>query len=265
MKIFLNISLIILLVFSTLSGKSQNPADTSKKDNYTPYELLSTYYDEDFRPFRKGNIYVGLDFSLEDKKLINADYLVQKVLDGDKFDYNIQIKGGYYTGNYAMVGLNFKYFQQKFDGTIFKDPDTLFSNSITRGFSITPNFRSSVPLTKNERLSFFTEIGLTFGTSNTLSNNTKNVDVIDRMYTTNYNLRVGLSPGITFFAMENFAFELQLNLLGYEMETTKKRANGVDGSTIVRQNIDFNINILSINLGLAYYLGARQIKIKHKK
>ena len=31
------------------------------------------------------------------------------------------------------------------------------------GFAVSPGFRSSVPLTKTERLSFFTELGFTIG------------------------------------------------------------------------------------------------------
>lgn len=36
------------------------------------------------------------------------------------------------------------------------------------------------------------------------------------------NLRLGISPGVTFFAMENFAFEVQLNLLGYNLAINNK-------------------------------------------
>jgi hypothetical protein len=69
---------------------------------------------------------------------------------------------------------------------------------------------------------------------------------------------VGLSPGITFFAMENFAFEVQLNVLGYELNASDKTVNGTDESRVVRQNVDFNIDLLSLDLGLAYYFGGRK-------
>lgn len=253
-KIILTIG---FLLFTTNSIFSQQL--TEKKDStYTAYDLMSNYYHNSFKPFKKNNVYIGFAFSLEDKKLQNVDYLIKKVIDGEKMDYDIKLKGGFYTGNYGMVGLNVNYFQNKFVGKTFSDPDTIQSNSITRGFNITPNFRSSIPLTSTERLSFFTELGVSFGKSTTLTRDIKNIDEIDKSYATNYNFRVGISPGVTFFAMENFAFEVQLNVLGYELNVTDKTTNDIDDSRKVRQNVDFNINILSLDLGLAYYFGAKK-------
>jgi hypothetical protein len=257
MKIQNTILIFIVLCLPTLSAKAQE-AIAFKDSTYTPYELLSSYYNHGFAPFKKKNIYVGFAFSLEDKQMTNTDYLVQKVVDGERLNYDIHLKGGYYTGDYGMIGLNLNYYQKEFGGTIFRDPDTLQSKSITRGYAFTPNFRSSVPLTKTERLSFFTEVGFTFGVNNTLTRDTKNIDEITKAYTTNYNFRVGLSPGITFFAMENFAFEVQLNVLGYELNASDKTVNGTDESRVVRQNVDFNIDLLSLDLGLAYYFGGRK-------
>jgi len=247
----------IWIVTFSFAG-SLHAQEKEEKEHYTPYELLSSYYNEGFKPFAKKNVYVGLSFSLEDKKLTNTDYLVQRVLDGNRNDFNLLLKGGYYTGNYGMVGINFNYYQNKFIGDVFRDPDTLQSNTITRGYAFTPNFRSSVPLTDNERLSFFTEIGVTLGMSNSLSRNTKNLDEVNKVYSTDYNFRLGVSPGITFFAMESFAFEVQLDLLGYEMKVSKQSTTNGPDSKEVRQNVDFNINLLSLQLGLAYYFGSKK-------
>ena len=251
--------MIVINAGVTSGAWAQETQDSTKKV-YTPYELLSSYYADDFKPFKKSNFYLGLAFSLEDKKMINTDYLIEQVLNGNKKNFDIVLKGGYYIGNYAMAGINVKYFENKFVGDIFRSPDTLQSNSITRGFYITPNIRTSVPLTANERLSFFTELGVTYGHSNSLSRNIKNIDNVEKVYSTNNHLRIGISPGITFFAMENFAFEVQLNLMGYNLDVIDKTVNGTDKSREVRQNVDFKIDILSLDLGLAYYFGSG---IKH--
>ena len=146
-------------------------------------------------------------------------------LDGERLNYDISLKGGYYTGNYGLAGLNFNYYQRKFIGEVFRNPDTLQSNTISRGYAFTPYFRSSVPLTDNERLSFFTEVGLTFGFGNSLRRTTKNLDEVDKTYSSDFNFRIGISPGITFFAMESFAFEIQLNVLGYELQVSDQSVN----------------------------------------
>lgn len=253
--------IIILVVAVVCSSTTLLWAqEQKKKDYHTPYELMSSYYNQDFRPFKKKNVFVGLSFSLEDRQSTNTSGLIENIIDGDRLNYDILLKGGYYTGNYGMVGLSFSYYQNRFIGEVFRDPDTLQSNTITRGYELTPNFRSSVPLTNNERLSFFTEIGITFGIGNTLQRNTKNADEVNKIYSTDYRFRIGLSPGITFFAMESFAFEVQLNVLGYELTVRDKQVNEDEPSQEIRQNVDFNIDLLSLQLGLAYYFGSKRLK-----
>jgi len=229
------------------------------QDKITPYELLSSYYTDNFQPFKKGNFYVGLAFSITDKNLTNTNYLIQQVVEGDRLDYDILLKGGYYTGDYGMAILNINYYQDRFGGTVFQDPDTVQSNTLKRGFAIRPGFRSNVPLTKTERLSFFTEVGFSFGGSSALTRNIQNLDEVEKVYKKEFDFGVGLSPGITFFAMENFAFEVQLNnVLGYKLNVAKSNTNDGPESKQVRQNVDFNINLLSLELGLAYYFGANK-------
>lgn len=251
----MKIPFVLLLAFfmcpSLMSAQVEEDLDTGR----SPYQLMSSYYSDNFKPFRKRNFYTGLSFSLSDKSLTNVDQIIQKVVSGDKTGFNIILKGGYFTGDYGMVGINFAYEEEKFDGILLKDSDSINSKSISRAYSFTPYVRSSVPLTENERLSFFTEVGLLMGVSNGLTRNTKNLDEIEKVYDDDFNLRLGISPGITFFAMENFAFEVQLDVLGYELNVKNREINGVEQSKEVKHNVDFNIDILSLKLGLAYYFG----------
>ncbi len=241
-------TILFLIPLFLASQKEQTPGDKP-----TPYELMSSYYANDFKPFKKHSFYTGLALSLSDRSLNNVDQLVQNVIDGNDRSYQLVFKSGFYTGDYAMVGLDFEYREERFEGTVFRQPDTLQSNSISRLYSINPNVRSTVPLTANERLSFFTILGVSVGVGNSLNRNTKNLDEIEKVYTDNFNMRVGISPGVTFFALENFALEVQLDVLGYELKVKKSEINGVEQSKDVRNNVDFNIDILSLKLGLAYY------------
>lgn len=249
-----NYILIFYSFFLFPLGLLAQPAD-SLDLNRSPYDLMSNYYMENFQPFAKKNIYMGLAFSVSDRQMTNANYLLQKVLDGQRLGFDISLRGGYYTGNYGMLGAAVNYNQTEFNGLVLKDTDTIQSSSMTRGYSFTPYFRSSVPLTANERLSFYTQIGLTFGNTTTLTRSEKTIDDISKSYSEAFHFRVGLSPGITFFAMENFAFEVQLNLLGYDLTITDKTVDGVDESRVIRQNVDFEIDLFSLDLGLAYYFG----------
>lgn len=254
--------LILLFLFSFISAYSQSTADSTKKKKFTPYELLSSYYNNNFNPFKRKTIYLGFSMSLADNQLENVDNFFQKVIDGKKVDFSVLVKSGYYINDYNMIGLNLNYFENKFDGIIFRDPDSLQSNTITRGFSFTPNFRTTIPVTKNERLNFFTTVGLTLGKSSTLKRDVRYLDEIEKSFAENYNLRLGLSPGVTFFAMENFALEIQLDVLGYELNADKKNVNGIEQSKQVKNNINFKINLLTTKFGLAYYFNNKKNKKK---
>ncbi|MBU1009986.1 MAG: hypothetical protein KKD74_07625 [Bacteroidetes bacterium] len=230
----------------------------SQEDEFTPYELMSEYYVNNFQPFKKKNIYIGLSFSLQDLQQENTTGLLQNVVDGQSLDYNIKFKSGYYISDYTMVGFNFSYEHDKFGGTVFRDPDTLQSNSMTKSFDFTPNIRPSFPITKNERLSFFVETGLTFGYTSALTRNVKKGDEVNTQYTEGFHFRAGISPGITFFAMESFAFEVQLNLIGYDLAVLQQSTNNGPESRRVDQKVDAKIDLLSLNLGLSYYLGSKK-------
>ncbi len=256
MKNLKNMWLGLLLISTGIlwSQKKEIQVDST----YSPFELMSSYYNKNFTPFSKKNIYIGFSMSLENKKLENVNYLVEEVLNGENKNYDINLKGGYFLGDYSMVELDFLYKNARFDGLIFKDSDTIQSKSLSRGFTIAPYFRNTVPLTANERLSFFVKTGIAYGRLSTVREDLMDTDEIERTYEIINHFRLGISPGVTFFAIENFALEVGLDVLGYELETTRKKINGIEDSRKTRHNVDFEINLFSLQLGVAYYFGGKK-------
>ena len=248
--------LLILLIIPIRSFAQE--AETEQKD---PYDLMSEYYEEDFNPFAKGGWYVGFAFSLEDKKLQNQARLLDKVLDGEDLNYDLTFKTGYFLNDYTIVGGNLIYNREKFVGTIVQDSDTIQRERIKSIGTIAPSLKTYFPLTKNNRLSFFNEIGMGLGFGKSLARDTRKLDEVNKTYTDEFTFTAGLSPGITFFAIENFAFEVQLNnLIGYELQISNKDTNAIEESKVTTPNVNFNINLLSLNLGLAYYFRSKKSK-----
>ena len=247
---------VLLFTFSNLQGQN---ADTLAEQN-SAYDLLSKYYEDGFKPFSKGNWYVGFAFSLTDQQRENTPRLLDRVVEGSDLNYDLTFKGGYFIGNYAMVGANFLYSRDKFTGTlIIQDTDTVQRNTITSVGTIAPTIKTYFPLTKNERLSFFNEVGVGFGFGNTVTRDIRRLDEINKTYTEEFVFTAGISPGITFFAIENFAFEVQLNnLIGYELKVENTTTNETEKSNTTTHNVNFQIDLLSLNLGLAYYFGVKK-------
>ena len=98
-----------------------------------------------------------------------------------------------------------------------------------------------------------------FGFGQTLTRDEFSPDEISKAFTDEFSFTIGISPGITFFAIENFAFEVQLNnLIGYEYKRSETTRDGSEQSSRVTNNVNFNINLLSLQLGLAYFIGAKR-------
>ena len=152
-----------------------------------------------------------------------------------------------------MVGLNFELFSDKFEGVILKEADTISSNSITKRYTAIPVLKAYFPVTKSERLSFFTELGVGLGGGTTLTRDVKNNDDINKSYRNEFVFSLGLTPGICFFAMENFAFEVGVNVIGYTLKHTTTTINDVEQASETRNNVNLELNLLSLKLGLAYY------------
>jgi hypothetical protein len=256
-KILYLLTLAALFMPDRVISQEQN----QKQKKPDPYDLMSKFYEQDFNPFAKGNWYVGFAFSLKDQNLQNQARLFDKVLDGHDLSYDLTFRGGYFLKNYIMVGGNFIYSRDKFTGTIVQESDTISRNRIKSIGTIVPSFKTYFPLTKNKRLSFFNEIGIGLGFGNSVTRDTKNLDEINKTYTDEYSFSIGISPGITFFAIENFAFEVQLNnLIGYQLEVSEKTTNETEESRVVTNNVNFNIDLLSLSLGLAYYFGSKKTR-----
>jgi hypothetical protein len=64
LPIFLTLTILFFTLPFQLLAQEQK--------EYTPYELLSSYYENDFKPFKKKNWYTGLAFSLSDRKSTNT-------------------------------------------------------------------------------------------------------------------------------------------------------------------------------------------------
>lgn len=248
---YLILTLTLLVFFGAHVCNGQSDTTTTKND---PYDLMSKYYQEDFSPFEKKNWYVGFAFSLTDQQLENQVRLIDKVLQGSDLNYNLSFHTGYFLNDYFMVGGKVLYQRDRFTGDVVVQGDTIQRSRVKSIGTVAPSFKSYFPLTKNERLSFFNEIGVGFGGGNTLVRNVRNNDEIEKIYSKDFTFTAGISPGITFFAIENFAFEVQLNnLIGYQYDVSHKTTNEVEEGKVTSHNVNFNINLLSLNLGLAYY------------
>ena len=234
-------------------------AEAQKKEKLSPVELMFEYYDDEFKPFNKGKWFTALTFNIEDSNLKSDNKYIgfDNVIEGSEFNYDVKIKGGYSIGNYTYVGLGITHGRDKSEGRGIILLDTISSESVANRNVISPFIRNYYPLSKNQRLSFFNEVKMDFGFGDSDTKSFENGEGTESETTNDFLFGIGISPGVTFFALESFAFEIQLDVLGYEYEKSTSIDNEGNEFTTDSHNVNFTLDLLSLNFGLAYYFGAK--------
>lgn len=202
----------------------------------------------------KGRYFTTLTFSLNQRQAENEDQLIRFVNDQDRLNYRIITSGGYAVKDNMTVGLGLGYGREREEIT-FEDEngEEVTSKRLEQGLSVVPTFRNYVPLGKGIlQILIQTELGVTFGES--LQRITR-IDDVDKIEGSFFESRLGVSPGVILFFNRHWAFETTVGLAGLsvrvEDEVTNDNEN--DRQRVVQSDIDLQINLLQLNLGVAYY------------
>lgn len=247
---------MIILSFGINNLFAQDTLNASDEDE----DFIGSFYDEQFKPFEKGNGYVGLSFSVSDEKSDNSkDILnIDRTINSRTLDYSVKFKGGYFISKNSMAGLGYSIEREKITAEAIYLFDTIFIESLDKIHTFTPFIRSYFPLTKNKRLSLFNEVKLIIGFGSGESERLDNSTLVGFDTSETVIFGIGLSPGITFFAIENFCFEIQLDVLGYKYEKVTTTDETGENIETITNNVDFTLNLLTIDFGLAYYFRTKR-------
>ena len=124
---------------------------------------------------------------------------------------------------------------------------------LRHSFDIQGIFRSYIPIGSSKRIALYNEVQLDFkfGNGKVVSGNT---DVYDGSYSNFRNIGLNFCPGITAFANDNLAVDINVSMLGLNFGNTEQTHNQVDMAQSHKMSLNFQINILAIGFGLYYYL-----------
>lgn len=244
----------LLLLTTMLYAQETEQVEIDEED------FVASYYNEQFNPFKKGNGFVGLAFSVFDEKTDNSKDILNndRQISSKTLNFSVKFKGGYFFSKNHMAGLGYNIERDKSTTQATFLSDTILIESVDRIHSFTPFMRSYFPLTKNKRLSLFNELKMNFGKGKGDSEWYDNGELTTFDTSDSFIFGLGISPGVTFFALENFCFEIQLDVLGYKYERVTTTDDTGEETTTVSNNVDFTLNLLTLNFGLAYYFGTKK-------
>jgi len=218
------------------------------------YSQYTSPDNQDDYIIKKGRYYSSLTFSLNQRKAENEDQLLRQVVDQNRYRYRIIANGGYAIKDNFTVGLSLAYGRQKEEITFLNENDeNIRSNRLQQGFSIAPNMRNYIPLgTGKLQIIVQTALGFTFGESLERVYSSTNVDKIEGDF---IEIGLGVSPGVVLFFNRNWAFETRVNVAGLSTRIEEEVINNDEENRqrIEQTNIDLRLNLLELNLGVAFY------------
>ncbi len=256
------ITLLLLTLFIASMGVAMAESELLSKEEINTLRsnrgLVSL--ENEFVPKGCTMFGAGVSYSAHD----NDNYKIMVIEGVESYGYTFKATPmvAYAIASNMAVGVRGVYSRSltKMDsaGFSFGDPDDGgISMEFTEYYALTQSYsamgiwRQYIPLGRNRRFALFNEMQLEAGGSTTkmsFDSPTKGT------YSTGRHVALGASPGIVAFATNDVAFEVSVGMLGLSYSTTKQVHNNVDEGETSTTFFNFKINLLSIGLGVAFYL-----------
>lgn len=274
--------IISILVISTVFSAQAKSSDMPEQD------ALAAAQEESFdrgiglptsRFIPKGTVGGGLAVSFNSFDLGNgADDAGYKMLlsmlsgiDGDMQSFGIAPFVSYFIADNISIGLRFDYdFTDLNVGSAdFSVGDMLSMNVQDIGYTKQSYMgaialRDYIPIASSKRFAMFAELRAAGGYAQSESFRMEGENKFGT-YQDIYKCSIGLVPGLTCFVTNEIAIEASVGVLGYDFQKTVQTTNQVEVSQMVKNSANFKINLLSVNLGLSFYIPSSLNKIKKTK
>lgn len=241
-RITLPVSILLCLIASiSKSQPKEAAADKEKKPLYTTN-------------LNKNDYFIGGTVGLSTKKTSNRDIFLYNIDNEDNSTFSFRFDGGYALKDNLFVGLGIQYGESRKKGN-YTDTDnsTSYKQFYEYSMSIKPFIKNYVPLGESRRLNLVTQTEFSFSINQSLLQSEQNDD-ITRTHLNQYEIGIGIRPGLLVFIVNNFAIETSVNVAGISYSYSRQKTTNQPKTTINKGNIDLKIDILQLNLGFFVYL-----------
>lgn len=274
--------IISILVISTVISAQAKSSDMPEQDAHVAAQEES--FDRGIglptsRFIPKGTVGGGLAVSFNSFDLGNgADDAGYKMLlsmlsgiDGDMQSFGIAPFVSYFIADNISIGLRFDYDYADLNvgSADFSVGDMLSMNVQDIGYTKQSYMgaialRDYIPIASSKRFAMFAELRAAGGYAQSESFRMEGENKFGT-YQDIYKCSIGLVPGLTCFVTNEIAIEASVGVLGYDFQKTVQTTNQVEVSQMVKNSANFKINLLSVNLGLSFYIPSSLNKIKKTK
>ena len=259
-KIFKKLLVVLLLPVFTVGATSataqqqESFTDTIKVESTTSRGLKQ----HTFVP--KGQWIVGGTFSYSQQSESNYQFLVVEGIDGVGYSVNASPMFSYMVADNMGLGGRFSYGRSlvKINSANINLSDDL-NLSVNDLYNLSHSYtgmivlRNYISIGNNMRFGLFNETQLQIGggQSKLVSGTGEN---ITGTYESSFSVGLNLAPGITAFFNDFIAVEVNVGLLSFKYTSTHQLTDQVYEGKTNTTTANFQINLFSIGLGLAFYI-----------
>lgn len=208
----------------------------------------------------KGQWITGVSVSYDQSNQKNYQFLVLQGVSGDTYSFKLSPMLMYSFKNDVAAGGKFGYnrsLTKLENAEIVLDPDMGFD--VDHLYRLSHNYygmavlRNYFSLGKSKRFGLFTEVQLELGGGQSKLM-TGLGDDLSGNYERNFNLGIGVAPGMSVFLNNFSALEVNIGVLGFDYNHTKTITDQIYVANRNTKSAIFRINLFSITFGVAFYL-----------
>ena len=208
----------------------------------------------------KGQWVGGFSVSYTQSTQDKYQFLIFENLKGDTYTFKISPMACYIFKDDMGVGGRFSYTRsltklETADIVVDSETEVDIENlyRLSHNYYATAIFRNYLSLNSSKRFGFFNELQLQLGGGQSKLMKGKGTAITGN-YERNFNMNVGIAPGLAIFLNNYSAVEVQVGVLGFSMTDTKTLTDRIYEAHRKSMSANFYINLFAINFGVAFYL-----------
>lgn len=208
----------------------------------------------------KGQWITGVSVSFSQSNQNRYQFLIIENLSGDAYTFKVSPMLMYAFKSDMAAGGKFAYTRTRTrldqaDIVLDSESDYGVDNlyAISQNYSAMACFRNYFSLGKQRRFGFFNEVQLQIGGGQSKICNGRVVDLTGT-FEDNWNVNIGLAPGMIMFLNNYSAIEVNVGVLGFNYNHTKATTDQIYLAKRESKSANFRINLFSIMFGVAFYL-----------
>ena len=252
-------SLLILLFGVLTSIAFAATEDKQSKEHDTPVAHSAG------KKLVKGTWLLGGTLSAKSNNLSDIDLLVVDVEKFNQRAFNIRIEGSYFFKENVSVGLGLQFGEDKADlvANLLNNSYKRDIRNFSRSYGALGFIKNHIPVSSNDVFYVTNQTELYYG-YNSGPSETYISEILERKYAKKNSIGVSIRPGILIFLTDNFAFDLNMGILGfshsqenvsyeYPPNNLPVENNRKKDSTNKSTSLNLKFDLLKVGFGFSYY------------